>query len=394
MTQNRIPINRDHKEEASFSTIKLDKFKIAQAYVDLKGVQLRGGPYELYLSLWSQNQAGNCVPLTEEFSVHYPYSAATKKSAVFKNIEILPGLCYVCRVMRVLDDLDDAKKAAAATEVSPELAAAVEAGATSRLIRKPEYVGWAPFRPSVIPDDSRIKFFTAPTDAAFCDIVDIIAGRRSEQAAVTPVTDSWLEISSYAEDGVWERAVEGRAATIQEQRFVCNTVRDGELSLPDAARNDIYVTLESGRFTQGKNIEVTVSVKKDATGEALENCIQVGSIVYERNYKTPIWPGSQSPTWRETLRLQIPPDLLTQCHLYFQVRQVHKSRDKGSAPFAFAFYHPVKDDLSMSGEEPITIDCYKPTGNVDPPPAKYLPAGAAAAALQQRKGESITLRIR
>ena len=394
MVENKVSITRKVEEKATFSSIKLEKFKIAQIYVDFKSAQLRGGPYELYISLWAQNQSGNCVPLTEEFSVRYPCSAVTKKCAVFKNVEVLPGLCYVCRVARILDDLDDAKKAASdlTAELNQAMASMNEGSATNKSFRKPEFIGWAPCCPSVIPDDTRVKFFTAQTDSAFCDIVDIIAGRHNDQSVAIPVTDSWLEISSYAVDGVLDGGA-GGLGPIANQRYICNTVRNGEYSLPDSTRNDIYVTLENGKFTQGKNIEVTMFVRQDDTGTKLEKCMQVGSVKYELAYKTPIWPGSQSPTWRETVRLQIPPELITRCHLYFQVRQVHKSKDKSSAPFAFAFYHLVNDKLSMSGEDPITIDCYKPIGNVDPSPAQYLVQGSTAA-LQQRKGESITIKIR
>lgn len=416
LTDSKQPISRKSATQQTTS-IKIDKYKLAQIYVDYKSAQLRSGLYEIHLSLWAQLPGSTTyAPLTEEFTVSHPPPPGVrgldylKKSAVFKNVEFLPGLCYVCRVNRILDDLEG--------QSNPS------EWVGGRSVRKPEFIGWAPFSASQAPFDTRLRFYTAQSDVTFAEIVDIVASGGNIVAGgnlgvggnlgasmsghgdqgsggigtVIPTTDSWLEISSYAVDGVWDTATE---SAVLSQRTLCNTVRNGEFSFPDASsRNDIYVTLESGKFTQGKNVEVTMIVRNDDTGSFMNKCIQVGSVVYDGAYKTTIWPGVQSPTWRETVHLRIPPELLMRCHLYFQVRQVHKSKDKSSPILAFAFYHITNDDLSMTGEDPVTIDCYKHTGNVDLSPSQYLTGAGAGSggggsnALQQRKGESITLRFR
>lgn len=45
-----------------------------------------------------------------------------------------------------------------------------------------------------------------------------------------------------------------------------NVIRQGDVLVPDIMRNDVYIICDSGKFVQGKNIEVTVQVRSDMSG--------------------------------------------------------------------------------------------------------------------------------
>lgn len=74
------------------------------------------------------------------------------------------------------------------------------------------------------------------------------------------------------------------------------------LILPGHARNDMYVTLETGEFLQDrktaqKNVEVVVQVRKE-DGECLKNAICVGSGVPLRDeFRSLVIYHSNSPRW-------------------------------------------------------------------------------------------------
>ena len=92
-------------------------------------------------------------------------------------------------------------------------------------------------------------------------------------------------------------------------------------------RNDLYLTIEKGTFERGgkaaaRNIEVTAIVL-DKEGEIIENCIYPAathkSTGSTRAQSTVLY-HLNSPTWQETLRLQVPIEKFYNAHVRLEYR--------------------------------------------------------------------------
>lgn len=95
---------------------------------------------------------------------------------------------------------------------------------------------------------------------------------------------------------------------------------------PGTVRNDLYITLESGDFSQdrgktsSKNIEAVVQIRNEA-GECLRNCIIVGSGVTPRDeFKSCVLYHTNSPRWNETFMVSLPVPLWDTAHLFVTFR--------------------------------------------------------------------------
>ncbi len=95
----------------------------------------------------------------------------------------------------------------------------------------------------------------------------------------------------------------------------------------EEGRNDLYVTLVDGKFSQGsktapKNVEVKMSVLLEDGREV--PCLTRGtgrqSTVPSASYRSTVYYHSNTPTFLETVRMQIPAgDEFERAHLFFVV---------------------------------------------------------------------------
>ncbi|EFP83337.2 hypothetical protein PGT21_031228 [Puccinia graminis f. sp. tritici] len=127
---------------------------------------------------------------------------------------------------------------------------------------------------------------------------------------------------------------------------------------PDDSRNEIYIKLWSGDFSNlsvgaskmisasgsGKNIEVAAELRTN-TGQLLERMISRGSGEPKvTRYNSMVYRNNQTPTWGELMKLDISSETIEICHLFFTFRNRQEKSTRNNngqtqmdKPFAFAY---------------------------------------------------------
>jgi len=121
----------------------------------------------------------------------------------------------------------------------------------------------------------------------------------------------------------------------------------------EIGRNDLYLTLVSGKFSQdgkksAKNIEVKMTVMSEA-GQGVP-CLNKGtgrqSVIPSDTYRSCVYYHSNNPTIMETVRMTIPDgDLFEKSHLFFLIS--HCKDDKKTARLSSSFcFLPLAADAN------------------------------------------------
>lgn len=126
---------------------------------------------------------------------------------------------------------------------------------------------------------------------------------------------------------------------------------------PDDSRNEIYIKLWSGDFSNfsvgpskiissgsSKNIEVTAELRTN-TGHVVERVISRGSGEPKvTRYNSMVYRNNQTPTWGELMKLDISSETIEICHLFFTFRNRQEKTHRNSIgqapsdkPFAFTY---------------------------------------------------------
>ncbi|XP_019851718.1 PREDICTED: dedicator of cytokinesis protein 2-like isoform X2 [Amphimedon queenslandica] len=128
-----------------------------------------------------------------------------------------------------------------------------------------------------------------------------------------------------------------------------NTVQVDKLGFPDVIlpgkdRNDIYFTLEYGQYEKGskraeRNVEVAIAVC-GRDGRIIPRCITVAAGAENvSEYESFIYYHNNLPKWQETIKLDIPFEEISSCHLRIGFRHVAKNEGKDKMEKTFAFAH-------------------------------------------------------
>ena len=162
---------------------------------------------------------------------------------------------------------------------------------------------------------------------------------RSSQFEVVPKTNGIaLGISLYEGDIEAAKEKDAKLQGIENtlRRAMAGVIDDG------GSRNDLYVTLAGGEFSQdskksAKNIEVKITCMMDS-GQPVE-CLLRGNGpqgMPSETYRSTVYYHTNSPPFHETVKLIIPDgEKFERCHLLFTF--YHCSGSKPRAPFGFSF---------------------------------------------------------
>ena len=328
-----------------------------------------GETAELYFSLYNKAEARF---LTEEYCIVLNHQGVParetegrldKMRALFADLSAsdMLDLNLVCRVVRN-----------GAMRLSGENRSSLAEGGSDTLYETPDdfYLGSKPSRRRMTTDrtfrrpfgcavlelgqhhqfgldtanSSSLKehvmpIFVPVNEAAFSTLhQDIIASRIKE-----------LEKSPRAEMvAVNIKVFHGDTASIvrENSSLLQDAVLTARLGFPDVVfpgdkRNEAYMKLWSGEFfpqggkmaggSTARNIQVSVEVR-DTHGRVLENVISRGtgeSLVTE--FDSMVFYHQNAPTWGELVKLELPDDLMEQCHLFFTIRHRSSKEEKTSA---------------------------------------------------------------
>ncbi|CAG8456993.1 uncharacterized protein OCT59_018840 [Rhizophagus irregularis] len=137
-----------------------------------------------------------------------------------------------------------------------------------------------------------------------------------------------------------------------------------DVVFPGDTRNEIYLKLISGDFTQGrtttaKNVQVTAEVKLN-TGETLENVISQGAGEPKvSQFESLVFYHSNNPIWGELIKLNIPVELFEQAHVFLTFRHRSTKDKKEDKIFAFAYMPLFSENRAFISDGKHSLVLYK-----------------------------------
>ena len=176
-----------------------------------------------------------------------------------------------------------------------------------------------------------MPIFVPVNEAAFSTLHQDIIASRIKELEKSPRAEM-LAVNIKVFHGDTESIVRENSSLLQDAVL---TARLGfpDVVFPGDKRNEAYMKLWSGEFfPQGgkiaggntaRNIQVSVEIR-DTEGRVLENVISRGTgepLVTE--FDSLVFYHQNAPTWGELVKLELPDDLIEQCHLFFTIR--HRS---------------------------------------------------------------------
>ncbi|CEP18425.1 hypothetical protein [Parasitella parasitica] len=117
-----------------------------------------------------------------------------------------------------------------------------------------------------------------------------------------------LRVSLRTFYGFLDEVLKTNAALLQD---IPQALRLGfaDVAFPDDSRNDLYIKLEFGdlsQFGRSRNIQVTMCVRDDKTGEVIENAISVGAGARPVSYwESMVIYHEQRPKWGQLIKINM-----------------------------------------------------------------------------------------
>ena len=147
---------------------------------------------------------------------------------------------------------------------------------------------------------------------------------------------------------------------------------------PKVGTNAIYVTFCEGTFPKKKHVQVTAQIRRG--DGSFMNCIARGEPGYaEEAYDAILYTKNFNPSWNETFRVDLSPQLMQASHIYFTFKYctAYDQMDlEAQRTFAFAFLPLAKNQHGMIQDGIHSLTLYK-YDDVISKPELYLnfPAG-------------------
>lgn len=183
--------------------------------------------------------------------------------------------------------------------------------------------GAASYYSRLAPSEHDIRIYTAASESTFGTLHEDIINNNTKDFVKHPRAEM-LCVYLRLFYGQLDDVLKTNAALLQG---VPRTLRLGfpDVVFPDDERNELYVTLDAGDFVQfgrSRNVQVTVCVRDNATGEAIENALSAGAGAPPTTYwESMIFYHEQRPKWGEMIKVQIRDShVWERAHLFFTVR--------------------------------------------------------------------------
>ncbi|KYQ90993.1 DOCK family protein [Tieghemostelium lacteum] len=331
---------------------------------------------EFYFSLYNFTQSKY---LTEQVQVSFDQSSTTSTSSpsamkfLFKNIEstdISEDVCLVCKVIRKgsIKDQDETKELDKKKGKSPD----TSQNSQTQTFRRPYAYSAFKFTSAIFESqvglerEVNLQFYTSQNESTFLTIPDILMRGNEEEIKkqIEPVpklavgvSQSILPVSISFYDQGWEKFVEKYPISYS---WIKSEKLAHKILLADKIFQ-FYLTIESGKFTQGKKLELCLKVRSD-NGDVIQNCVSLGmGSPWSSEIKTIVCYNNTTPVWNETIQFAIPPELFLKSHLLFTIRNCsNKEKDKNSI-FAFSFMRLAQQDQTAIQNSDHIIQLFKST---------------------------------
>lgn len=176
-----------------------------------------------------------------------------------------------------------------------------------------------------------VRIYTANSESAFATLhEDIINNNAKEFVKSTRAETLCVYLKLFY--GQLDDILKTNAALLQG---VPKTLRLGfpDVVFPDDERNELYVTIQSGDFMQfarTRNVQVTVCVRDNQTGDVVENALASGAgAPFTTYWESIVFYHEQRPRWNETFKVHIQEKKQwEQSHLFVTLK--HKSSSGGN----------------------------------------------------------------
>lgn len=152
-----------------------------------------------------------------------------------------------------------------------------------------------------------MPIYAAVSEANYTTLHEDIIFNNTKEFQKNPRAES-LRVSLRTFYGFLDEVLKTNAALLQD---IPQTSRLGfaDVAFPDDSRNDLYIKLEFGDLTQfgrSRNIQVTMCVRDNKTGEVIDNAISVGAGARPVSYwESMVIYHEQRPKWGELIKVNI-----------------------------------------------------------------------------------------
>ncbi|EGG21230.1 SH3 domain-containing protein [Cavenderia fasciculata] len=160
---------------------------------------------------------------------------------------------------------------------------------------------------------------------------------------------------------------------IKENPVLEEVQQTSKLGFPDVIypgdqRNDLFITLESGEYSQdrktsAKNVEIIVQARLE-NGDLVKDCLFTGD-KHRSEYKSIVFYHSNQPHWSETIKINVPLQLLDQIYLVFSIRHCTTSETKERIPFGMSYLKLTNQDGTVIGNKTHSLVSYKTTKTIE-----------------------------
>jgi hypothetical protein len=170
-----------------------------------------------------------------------------------------------------------------------------------------------------------MPIYTAVVEANYTELhQDIIFGNTKAYAKNQRAEMLRIHLQTFY--GVLDDVIKTNVGQLQD---IPHTLRLGfpDVVFPDDTRNELYFTLQSADFSmfgRARNLQATISVRDNHTGNVIENAIFTGSGTQPiSQWDSMVFYHEQKPHWGETIKVAIPKmEQWERSHIFITLRHV------------------------------------------------------------------------